>query len=133
MDVETLILTLTITYTLSSYIGMALFSYMWRATHLDRIALCNNPPEELDEDELRRAKSIALRNVIVAGVLASTFALYSIAGTLGSIRRLEIIELPWTEGTLTTFLLVAANLLEMLIAWVLVVSRRSVNFRTDTT
>ncbi len=120
-----IIVVLTFVYTISSYIGAALFVYMWRLTHTDRVEL-NAPQASQSRKVTRLEHTIARRNEIVAGVLAVVFCFYSVAGTIGTLRVLGL-DLPWERGLVTTFILVLANFLEMLIAVSLVQARRSVN------
>jgi hypothetical protein len=122
---------ITLFYTFSSVVGAVLFTIIWRMVRGDRIELESILPELLENRERERA--IARRNELVAGVLAFSFILYSGVGVLASIRNLELFDLPWVPGAATITLLVIGNFLEMLIAIVLIRTRRFVNSvgRTD--
>ncbi len=125
MEQTIIVVLLTVIYTVSSYIGLVLFFYMWRISRGDRIGVEGGRFE--DPKDAKRSRTVARRNEVFSGVFATVFCIYSIAGTMGTIRAFDLITLPWEPGLVTTFLLVAANVLEMLLAIVIVRARREIN------
>jgi hypothetical protein len=127
MSQEQIILDLVIVYFSSSWAGAILFSVVWFLTHKDRIDLREQPGVDRRTARLRNAA--AIRNEVVAGVMACCFWLYTVVGTLSLVRMLNLpwLQLPWEPGLVTTALLVLGNFLEFLIAVSLLLARRAMN------
>jgi hypothetical protein len=126
MTEEQIILDLVVVYFSSSWAGAVLFSVVWHLTHKDRVGLRDVTQ---DRREYRLRNAAAVRNEVVAGVMACCFWLYAGVGTLSLIRILDLpwLQLPWEPGLVTTALLVLGNFLEFLIAPALLLARRAMN------
>lgn len=122
---QTLITVLTFLYIASSYIGYGLFTWTYKEAVRDR--------RELSQDTTMTAKErsvlmlTANRACRVGGTLALVFGLYSVAGTMALLDKFGLVKIPMEEGLFTTSVLVFANILEMLIALVLVKTRRQLH------
>jgi hypothetical protein len=126
MAEEQIILDLVIVYFLSSWAGAILFSVVWFLTHKDRVGLRDTGQ---DHHTARLRRAAAMRNEVVAGVMACCFWLYVMVGTLSLVRMLDFpwLQIPWEPGLVTTALLVLGNFLEFLIAVALLLARRAMN------
>jgi hypothetical protein len=114
MTQESYVAMITVIYQLSSGVGFALFAYIWWQTYRDHAEMLSriNGEEELH-------KIVSRRNVTVAGILTVVFAFYTLVGTI-AVLRIAGVDLPWERGVVTITLLVLGNVLEMVIAVILV-------------